>query len=147
VHLPFIPLVHQVAALNPLTHAGRCFRAAEPQDLAGGPHRGGFARLLPPGVVAAVSEEQDSSDHGDTTPEESSGPVGGYATRETENPVDQQHPAEQELEQSPGLHQVDVHGFSAVVWVGCGLTTHASAAGDKPRTLRIYASARASIYT
>ena len=33
------------------------------------------------------------------------------------------------------------------VWVGCGLTTHASAAGYEPRTFRIYASARASIYT
>ena len=70
-----------------------------------------------------MSEEQDSSDHSETTPQRSSGPVGGYATGETENAVDQQHPAEEELEQSPGLHQVDVHGFSAVVWVGCGLTT------------------------
>jgi hypothetical protein len=51
-----------------------------------------------------VSEEQDSSDHSETTPERSSGPVGGYATGEAENAVDQQHPAEEELEQSPGLH-------------------------------------------
>ena len=58
----------------------------------------------PPGVVAAASEEQNPSDHSETTPERSSGPVGGYATRETENPVDQQHPAEEELKQSPGLH-------------------------------------------
>jgi hypothetical protein len=62
-----------------------------------------------------VSEEQDSSDHGDTTPEESSGPVGGYATREPENPIGEEHPAEQELEQSPGVHAVDVHGFSAAL--------------------------------
>ncbi len=92
----------------------------------------------PPGVVAAASEEQNSSDHSETTPERSSGPVGGYATRETENPVDQQHPAEQELKQSPGLRQVDVHGFSAVVWVGCGLTPLRISCGRNARPSEFY---------
>lgn len=51
-------------------------------------------RLLSQGVVAAESEEQDSNGHGDTTPEDSSRLVGGYATRDTENSVDEEHPAE-----------------------------------------------------